>query len=145
VAKSRNYLPIIIAGVLLMQAGCVFQSAKDPARQTPTAPARVEIKQVDDSIEISWTRVPGAVRYTVFWGTESRDYKGLASSNSCSLILKGLNKGETYRFAVTSWNQVGESPYSEEKTASVEDPDSSSHLAKINGARSAKPSKQDLN
>jgi hypothetical protein len=145
VAKSKNFLPLIMFGALIILNGCVTQSSKDHTKQKPVAPANVEVKTMDQAVEISWAEVPGAVRYTVFWGTDPGDYKGLANSDSCSLILKGLNKGETYRFAVTSWNKNGESRYSEEKIAMVGDQDSSSHFAKNNGERATKSSKRNLN
>jgi tetratricopeptide (TPR) repeat protein len=64
---------------------------------------------------MTWECVPEAHFYTVFWGTERGDYRGTVNSDSCSVLLQGMEKEKIYYFAVTAWNQAGESMFSNEQ------------------------------
>jgi Flp pilus assembly protein TadD len=78
--------------------------------------------------------VQGAVKYTVFWGSDRGDYKSLFDTQRPKVVLSNLRKGELYYLAVTTWTSTGESNYSEEQVVVFDDVPSSarSHLAKAN-------------
>lgn len=95
-------------------------------------PALVQVDEAPQGVRITWGAVKLASYYTVFWGSSSTEYKNLASTQNCSVIISGLAKGELHCFAVTSWGEHGESDYSTE-VIYVYDSDpsrSSQHLAK---------------
>lgn len=76
---------------------------------------------VDQGVQIEWQAVPGATKYTVFWGFTSNEYRGLVNTNDRALILSGLDKGEMLYVAVTAWNERGESTYSAEQAVVNDD------------------------
>lgn len=81
----------------------------------PRAPESLSFKVVAKGLKVAWNSVPGATHYTVFWGTQSTDYRKLANAPTNSLLISGLAPGKLYTFAVSSWNERGESDLSKEQ------------------------------
>lgn len=77
-------------------------------------PPSIQVDEVPQGVRIKWPAVKNALYYTVFWGSTPTEYRSFANSPNCSAIISGLNKGEMHCFAVTSWNERGESDYSKE-------------------------------
>ncbi|MBI5248130.1 MAG: hypothetical protein HY912_01435 [Desulfomonile tiedjei] len=105
------FLVLAVPLVLMACSGSVKIAAGVP----PKPPADVASEVVAQGIEIYWNAVPGATSYTVFWGTEPADYRSMVNSNVTTVLLRGLQKERTYHIAVTSWNQFGESAFSDEQ------------------------------
>ena len=70
--------------------------------------------------------------YKVYYGTQSRNYTSEIELNSPEVDngniqteVDGLESGQTYYFAVTSFNEYGESDYSNELVYTISNPDSS--------------------
>jgi hypothetical protein len=118
---------------------CSAQSGTEVSKVKPVAPAAVAVSMGAGGAEVSWSAVPGVTSYTVFWGTDRGDYRKLANTTETSLIVSELKKGEMYAFAVTCWNDRGESNYSDEQLLVYDDEPTRAreHLAKAN-ALSAK-------
>ena len=67
-------------------------------------------------VTLSWTEVPGADYYVVYWGTSSRNYtddSGAVWQPSYMLSDPALPEGRYY-FAVRAFNSYGESGFSDE-------------------------------
>lgn len=111
---------LLCAHLLLVSCGNWGQGAK--TRKPPHPPATVKAELVNQGLQISWNVVPGATKYTVFWGFESGEYRGMLNTRDSAVILAGLGKGQLLYIAVTAWNARGESRYSEEQ-ALVNDDD----------------------
>jgi len=86
-------------------------------RKPPTEPDNVQVRVNESGLQILWGNVPGATHYTVFWGTESGQYRGMGNCATNSALISDLIMEDLYYVAVTSWNARGESNYSREQTA----------------------------
>lgn len=115
---SKFIITYILIIFSFFAASC---SSPQPSVEKTTPPEKVRVDLMREGIRVSWKPVPGAQYYTVFWGQEKGEYKGLVNVGESSIVLTGLNKGELYVIAVTSWNKVGESYYSEEQIAVYDD------------------------
>lgn len=69
---------------------------------------------VNNGILIWWQPTPRANRYTVFWGPESGQHRYFVEAEQPPILLLGIQKGQLNYFAVTAWNEFGESMYSAE-------------------------------
>jgi tetratricopeptide (TPR) repeat protein len=87
----------------------------------PAAPTDVRLAIVPKGLEAAWKPVSGATRYTLFWGSERGDYKNLVNCDRPAVVLSGLGKEQLYFFAVTAWNQHGESNFSGEQALVYDD------------------------
>jgi tetratricopeptide (TPR) repeat protein len=96
------------------------------------APAHVYVTDTQEGAEVSWQPVPGAAKYTVFWGLERGDYKNLFDTTSAKIVLRNLRRGELYYVAVTTWIATGESNYSHDQIVIFDDNPSHAkvHLSK---------------
>jgi len=101
---------ILCASILV--ASCSSDFYGNWSTIPPTPPGDFQVSMVSDGVRISWKCVPAATHYTVFWGKEPGNYKFKQDTPACSILLTGLKKGDFNRFAVTTWNQRGESDYS---------------------------------
>ena len=73
--------------------------------------------QVAQAAELSfaWDPSDGATGYKLHYGFESRDYSFVVDIGLWTqCTVSGLDNGETYYFAITAYNELGESEYSEE-------------------------------
>jgi tetratricopeptide (TPR) repeat protein len=94
--------------------GCNSPLAGDWSKDPPPPPSDIAVSIIDEGLLLSWPCVKDATHYTLFWGKSSYDYKGMKDTPACSIIVEGLEKGDLYRFALTSWNSRGESGFSQE-------------------------------
>lgn len=131
VKKGLAALLVVIPGLTLFY---MYPLANKPLHVKPVAPVHVQVSQVSEGVEVAWKTVPGALHYTVFWGTERGEYRNLFNTSGTRVVLSGLRKGELYYLAVTTWTSAGESNYSQEHTVVYDDDPSRarSHLAKAN-------------
>lgn len=90
----------------------------------PQAPVLTAAEPVGSNIELAWSHSEGAAGYRVSYGTASGTYSEtidtgmLAQQNKLS--VSGLTPGQTYYFVVKAYNASGESPASNEASASPE-------------------------
>jgi tetratricopeptide (TPR) repeat protein len=121
-AQSTKWLSVILLMCAqLLLASCGYWGPGGKPRKPPHAPAQVKAEVVEQGIQIDWNAVPGATRYTVFWGFLPGEFRGLVNTDESALILSGLAKGEMLYLAVTAWNESGESPCSTEQTVVNDD------------------------
>lgn len=71
-------------------------------------------------VTLQWSTVERATGYKVYHGTESRVYEPPEDVGTATTYTLTLDAG-TYYFAATAYNQYGESGYSEELSAMIED------------------------
>jgi xylan 1,4-beta-xylosidase len=88
--------------------------------ELPATPANVTVRRDDDprNAFIRWDEVPGAVGYNVLWGIQDdklyQTYQ-VFSDRKTLLELRALSLGQSYSFAVESFNERGVSKMSEIK------------------------------
>jgi hypothetical protein len=92
----------------------------------PNAPTNVLAEtQTATSIRVSWTAVPGATGYKIYYTTAAILDKRLAGTVNSGTITTythtGLTTNTVYTYYVTAQNSAGESDYSEPATASTSD------------------------
>lgn len=84
----------------------------------PPAPTGITAVPKDQSVTLSWNKVldEDVAGYLIFYGTEPGMYFGTASSlgtspidagNTNTLTIEGLENGQLYYFAVSSYDQTG--------------------------------------
>lgn len=132
-------LKLLLAAVLMMSwpvlTSCGLTGGKDSAESTPPPPGDVKVEAARGGVRVVWNPVPGVMHYTVFWGTERGRFRNLADSRHCDVLIANLETGKLYSLAVTSWNERGESNFSQEVLYVYDDPGSgraSAHLSKGN-------------
>jgi len=114
-------LTLLASGVAVALSGCdkAPTPAAAPAQATasaPTSAAGTAMLKWDASSD------PRVVGYRVYYGTSSRAYqqakgKGIDSASATTYVVKGLQSGQTYYFAVTEYDATGnESDFSAEVT-----------------------------
>jgi len=104
------------ATLLLCCLAAVVSCSPSRVYQTnvPPPPTNIRFEVVDQGVKVMWDRVAGAKYYTVFWGVDKGEFRDLADALSNSLVISGLDRGRLYSFAVSSWNEKGESDFSPE-------------------------------
>ncbi len=110
---------LVVSHLLLLS--CSSSVNQGGTQNAPAAPTHVRLAIVPQGLEVAWEPVPGATHYTLFWGSERGEYKGLANCDSPAVILAGLNREQLYFLAVTAWNQHGESNFSNEQVLVYDD------------------------
>jgi tetratricopeptide (TPR) repeat protein len=130
---GKFVLALLIAVPVLTLLYLYPPGSRSPKAQT-VAPAHVNVADAAGGVEVAWHPVPGAFKYTVFWGTARGEYKNLFDTTLPKVVLSNLRKGELYYFAVTTWTSTGESNYSQEQLVVHDDVPShaKTHLAKAN-------------
>ena len=111
---SRLVFVLPLLAVVLV-ASCGNWGERRPVTRPPMAPEELSLRIVPQGLMASWSQVPGATHYTLFWGTERGEYWGFADASQHSLIVANLTPAQLYYFAVTAWNGKGESIYSPER------------------------------
>lgn len=127
---SQLFLLVIVCSLI----SCSSHKGTEVAKARPTAPKNIHVTIVKDGLKLSWPAIKDATKYTVFWGQEHADYRGLANVDENSIHLTGIKKGDLWAFAVTSWNTMGESNFSEEVMVVYDDNPqrAEAHLNKAN-------------
>lgn len=111
--KINRALRVLLLFVIALSVCACGPSTSRPVASKPLpAPKNLELSVTPQGLRANWDPVPGATRYTVFWGYEREDYKYLRDFAQPSATLAGLQKGRLYSVAVTCWNSIGESDYS---------------------------------
>ena len=113
--KRNHGLPVwFLLSMNLLLASCSFVGESAEPGKPPAAPQNVQVQVNGDGLQIFWRSVPGATHYTVFWGTETGQYRSMGNSATNSASISDLVMGDLYYVTVTSWNTRGESNYSPE-------------------------------
>ena len=91
-------------------------SDDDPA--PPGQPGEPVVTPGDGMLEVSWTPVPGAERYTVQWRSETEEYSDARQETAAMppVTLSGLTNGVAYAVRVRASNAGGDGEWSEEAT-----------------------------
>ncbi len=129
--ERRFFRIFLVLTVPLMLMAC-SSSSKQATGMPPKPPTDLKTQVVAQGVEISWASVQGATHYTIFWGSNPRDYKFMGNSNDAAVLLASIQKEKMYYVAVTAWNQFGESVYSGEQSFVYDDQlqNSAKHVAK---------------
>ena len=76
------------------------------------------------AVTLAWDASDRATGYRVYDGLASRDYDTVLDVGpDTRAVITGLTVGQRYYFAVTAYNEFGESDYSNEVSAVIEAPD----------------------
>ncbi len=119
--RIRDLLVITLVLSHLLLLSCSSSVNQGGTQNVPAAPTHVRLAVVAQGLEAAWDPVAGSTHYTLFWGTEPGDYKSLVNCESPAVILSRLNSEQLYFFAVTAWNQRGESNFSNEQVLVYDD------------------------
>lgn len=90
-------------------------------------------------IKLAWdpNTEPDLVGYGVYYGTASRTYgTPIDVGNVTTYTLTGLTSGQTYFIAVSAYNTLSESNYSDEVSGTVNDPETVSSPGLLSGQTS---------
>jgi tetratricopeptide (TPR) repeat protein len=104
----------LFTNLLLVSCSSVGDTAS--RRKPPASPENVQIRVAEKGLEVHWKEVQGATHYTIFWGTETGQYRSMANADSTSALISDLKQGDLYYIAMTAWNARGESNFSAEHT-----------------------------
>jgi fibronectin type 3 domain-containing protein len=101
-------------------AGSNEVSATPASNLPPVAPTGVTATPALGQVTLSWSAVPSATSYTIYWATSAGVTKSSPSPHttaSTTYVDSGLTNGTTYYYAITASNPNGESPLSAEVSA----------------------------
>src|SRR5271157_2938910 len=104
----------LFTNLLLVSCSSVGDTAA--RRKPPASPESIQIRVAEKGLEVHWKEVPGATHYTIFWGTETGQYRSMANADSTSALISDVKEGDLYYIAMTAWNARGESNFSAEQT-----------------------------
>lgn len=128
---SARKNPLLIFFLFLFTfalSACSGDGSSDPTvnENTPNttvtvkAPEQVRVNAGDGRVSVTWTSVPGAFEFNVYYGTAP----GVTKANGTKVddlhspsTIRHLTNGTTYYFVVTSVNDSGESDISAEASA----------------------------
>jgi hypothetical protein len=113
VQKAKIFQEILLLLIMIFVVSCTQTVTGGAPEKPPDPPKNLKVSVVDQGVHLSWDCAPGVALYTVFWGPDREEYRNLVNSKECSATMVGLRKNEFYAFAVTAWNQRGESDYSQ--------------------------------
>jgi hypothetical protein len=108
-----SYLVVIACAALLISCG--GPKSEQLVGDPPNPPVDLMVDQVSEGVRVSWKPTETATQYTVFCGSESGMYRNLFNARECSLVIGNFHDGNLYTFAVTAWNENGESQFSREE------------------------------
>jgi hypothetical protein len=114
IKRSHELLVCFLLSMNLLLASCSFVGETAEPVRPPAAPQKAQVQVNGDGLQVFWRSVPGATHYTVFWGTETGQYRSMGDSATNSAFITDVVMGELYYVTVTSWNARGESNYSPE-------------------------------
>lgn len=104
---NHNDIPPACIVVTITEAAKPVQPA--PAAPTSDYTLLASLKTSGKkALKMSWTAVPGAEGYDIFFGQCSKgDSQYLASVNGLNYKIKGLKKGVAYKAYVRAWKMAG--------------------------------------
>lgn len=73
---------------------------------TPAAPVLGAPRPLTGQLVLSWTAVPGATSYKVYYGIASTAENTVDAGSATTATLAGLTNGQTYRIAVSAVSQA---------------------------------------
>lgn len=114
VSNRKFYLLAAIALTMLVALLAGTSEKKMTEIKTPQAPVNLLVETADDGVVASWNPSKGADSYTLFWGTEKGEFRKMFETTETAVLLKGLDTGKMYNFAVTASNTRYESHFSQE-------------------------------
>ncbi|MGC8658750.1 MAG: hypothetical protein ACP5U1_06720 [Desulfomonilaceae bacterium] len=110
--RKSTLLCLLLLAPLLFLSSCGGQSGGFVSTVPPAPPSSLSFKTTDQGLLVSWAPVPGALKYTLFWGPERSDFRRLAETKSPAVIIKGIPHGVLNYFAVTASTAHVESQFS---------------------------------
>ncbi len=111
--KSLIYSLILLA-IFGGLVSCGGQKDGFVSTVPPSPPSALSFEKVDQGLLVTWRSVPGALKYTLFWGPEKNEYRKFAETSSPAVIIKGIHNGVLNFFAATSATAHAESQFSHE-------------------------------
>lgn len=114
-ASTRKYYVIAVLGLsLLMYVFMGDAETRTVEISKPSVPEHLVVEQSDEGLVARWNPSDGASSYTLFWGTEKGEFRRMFETSETAVLLKGLDPGYMYNFAVTASNPRYESHFSAE-------------------------------
>lgn len=98
-----------------------------PAPGAPPKPNLLSAAAGDKEVKLTWSDAERATAYNIYMGTKVRSYSAIETvtdnrNDTYTYTVKGLDNGTTYYFAIKGTNGGGESPYSNEMSATPQVP-----------------------
>ncbi|MGD9819315.1 MAG: hypothetical protein AB7V04_11525 [Desulfomonilaceae bacterium] len=114
IKKTHYVLLAIVAGIILTASMGTSSEKRISQTKIPSFPEGLHVNAVEDGVLATWKNSSGAESYTLFWGTEKGEYRRMFETTENVVLLKGLDPGHMYNFAVTASNSNYESSFSPE-------------------------------
>ncbi len=105
---------LILLATLLAVVSCGPQTGGAVSTIPPNPPKELSFKTADQGLLVSWGPVPGASKYTLFWGPDKSEYRRFVETKSSAVIIKGIENGVLNYFTVTAASPHAESRFSHE-------------------------------
>jgi len=115
-ARNHNSLfyALFLLATLFGIVSCADQPGESVCTIPPNPPNELSFEPVDQGLMVSWPPVPGASKYTLFWGQEKSEYRRFVETKSSAVIIKGIQAVDLIYFAVTAASAHIESRFSHE-------------------------------
>ncbi len=114
IKKTHYVLLAIVAAIILTTSMGTSSEKRTLQTKIPSVPESLHVKAVEEGVLATWKNSSGAESYTLFWGTEKGEYRKMFETTENVVLLKGLDPGYMYNFAVTASNSNYESSFSPE-------------------------------
>ena len=114
-----TYFYVVTASNASGESGNSPEASATPHPAPPPAPANLTAAAGNQQVTLNWSAAPGAVSYNLKRGTTSGAYDTLVASSlgATSYVDSAVVNGTTYYYVVTAVNGGGESPNSNQASA----------------------------
>ena len=117
--NGTTYYYVVTASNAAGESGNSPQKSATPNPAPPSAPTNLTASAGNQQVTLNWTAASGAVSYNVKRGTASGGPYGAVASgiSATSYVDSAVTNGTPYYYVVTAMNGGGESPNSNQATA----------------------------
>ena len=113
--RSRVFHILILLSTLAGLTSCGGSNGGPVSAVPPNPPGDLHFEVVDQGLLVSWKPVPGASKYSLFWGPEKYDFRRIVETSTPAVLIKGIENGTLNYFAATACSAYAESRFSSQE------------------------------